>query len=277
MSAAARQCQRGQAMVEFLVSAMFVLVPLFLAIAALGKLNDVQHTADMAARYAAWERTVWYEPATSDFGAINQPNQKSAAAINSEIALRLLNDRSASASIIKDSDKSATAFSNGLDPMWRDNAGTAYLDDYKQLASGVTHETPATDIAGGVIATLKSVSVNGLLNFVPPVPTDTLAVASVTLNDVAKKSAAYQRLWPGAPGWNGLQFNATGAVLSNTWSANGSASTHDMVARTVPTAQGLGAIVTAAKVGIAPWDPIQTARIEVGKIAVDQLPGDRLK
>ena len=43
--------QHGQAMSEFLTSALHVLVPLFIAITALGKLLDVQRTADMAARY----------------------------------------------------------------------------------------------------------------------------------------------------------------------------------------------------------------------------------
>nr|WP_315402271.1 pilus assembly protein [uncultured Duganella sp.] len=277
MSARRRQRRRparGQAMVEFLVGAMFVLIPLFLAIVALGKLSDVQSTATMAARYAAWERTVWYE-ADAGFDGANQPNHKSAQQIGNEIAVRLINDRSAQP--IKDTDKNANSFASGTDPLWRDNEGKAFLDTYAQLGSSVASEAPGTDIAGAVIGTLKSVSVKGLVGFVPPLPTDSLAVAQVSLKDIAKQSDAYQRLWPGADGFKGLDFSATGAVLSNTWGANASGGTRAMVATMVPTAQGLGTVVQAARAGLAPWDPEQVPRIEVGKIAVDVVPGDRLK
>lgn len=70
--------QGGQAVAEFLVAAVLLLVPMFLAVAALGKFVDVQHVATMAARYGAWERTVWYDASGTDFNGINGPNQKSA-------------------------------------------------------------------------------------------------------------------------------------------------------------------------------------------------------
>jgi hypothetical protein len=269
--------QCGQAMVEFIVSALFFLVPLFLAIAALGKFIDVQHTAEMAGRYAAWERTVWYEDNGSTFDGINQPNHKSAAAINNEIGARLLNDRSTNATVIRDSDKTAAAFINGIDPMWRDANGKVYLDTYSQLSSTVGSETPTKDVAGAALTALGKISVKGVIGFVPPVPSDNLAVAVVTLADVGKKSEVYQRLWKEAPAWAGLEFKATGAILSNTWGANSSTGTRAMVKPTVPTAGALGLIVTAAQVGILPWDWTVPPRIEVGKIEVDVLPDDRLK
>lgn len=268
---------RGQAMVEFLVAAMFFLVPLFLAIAALGKFIDVQHEAEMASRYAAWERTVWYEDNGGAFDAINQPNHKTMASINNEIGARLLNDRSTNATVIRDTDKTASSFVNGIDPMWRDAQGTAYLDTYAQLVTTLASEAPKTDVAGEVLSTLGAINVKGVLGFVPPVPTNTLAVANVTLTSVGAKSEVYQRLWADAPAWAGLEFSANGAILSNTWSANASGATRAMVAATVPTAGALGAVVTAAKVGLAVWDPSIPARIEVGKIAVDEVPDDRLK
>ncbi|WP_299598363.1 hypothetical protein [uncultured Microbulbifer sp.] len=46
---------RGQAMLEFLIVASFVLVPLVFMIAYLGKTGDVRHRAYESARYAAWE------------------------------------------------------------------------------------------------------------------------------------------------------------------------------------------------------------------------------
>src|SRR5690606_24618203 len=52
---------RGQAMTEFVVSAAFVLVPLFIIIPILGKYVDMKHMAVQAARYEAWEYTVNYQ------------------------------------------------------------------------------------------------------------------------------------------------------------------------------------------------------------------------
>jgi len=264
-------------MVEFLVAAVLVLVPLYLAIIAIGKFLDVQHTTDMGARYAAWERTVWYQQDTGKFATFNAPNVKSADAIHKELAMRLLNDRS-SDTIIQHTDKTSTTLGNGTDPLWRDAANVAYLDDYAQLESSVAQEKPAKDIAGATLNTLSKINVHGVVDFIPPVPTDTLAVASVKFKDVAKKSDVYKRLWYAGPGWNGLDFEATGAILSNTWAANANEGTQRMVEVTVPTAQpALKAAINAVKTGIAPWDPAIPSGIDPGKIAVDELPGDRLK
>lgn len=273
--------QSGQAMVEFLVAAMFFLVPLFLAIAAVGKFIDVQHTNDMAARYAAWERTVWYDDDIGKkFYTSNHANQKSSAEINSEIAARVLNDRSTTATVIKDADKTATSFINGIDPMWRDPAGTVYLRDYSQLTVTVTKEAPKKDIAGGVLGLLSSVGVmdDAIGSLVPPVQTDTLAIANVTFNKVAKSSGAYQRLWLSTPVWTGVDFESTGAILSNTWYANSAVGTKAMVAESTPTAKYFGkALKAGAIAGIVTWDPMAIVGIDVGKISVDEIPSDRLK
>ena len=270
--------QGGQAIAEFLVAAVLLLVPLFLAVAALGKFVDVQHVATMAARYGAWERTVWYDESGTDFNGINGPNQKSAAAIKGEIAARLFSDRSNTASVIRGTDGANAALSYGIDPMWRDTAGVAYLASYDSFDAQGARTTPQRDVAGASMAALSAIEVRGVAGFVPPLPTDTLALSTVSLADIARDSAVYTRLWGGTPGgWQGLDFSATGAILSNTWSANGSGATRAMVARTVPTAQGLGAVVTAAREGIRPWDGAAVTGIEVGKIAVDVVPADRLR
>jgi hypothetical protein len=55
--------QAGQAMTEMVIAASFLLVPLFLLIPWLGKFIDLHQSAIQAARYEAWEYTVWYENA----------------------------------------------------------------------------------------------------------------------------------------------------------------------------------------------------------------------
>lgn len=47
--------QSGQAVIEFLVAASFVLVPMLMLVAYLGKIGDAQHRAHEGARYAVWE------------------------------------------------------------------------------------------------------------------------------------------------------------------------------------------------------------------------------
>lgn len=278
-SFAARRAQRGQALVEFLVAAMFFLVPLFLAISALGKFLDVQHSAEMASRYGAWERTVWYDSTGTAFDGINQPNAKSATEIHNETAARMLSDRSTSASVIRNDDKTASSFKNGIDPMWRDAAGTAYLDTYAQLAITNVSEAPKKDVAGALLKTLGSIGIKGVVGFAPPVPNNTLAVATVTFDKVAENSEVYKRLWSESPAWAGLTFSATGAILSNTWGANARQSTEAMVKSSTPMSGTVGDFLQVAVLGVGPWDPtiVIPGRIEVGKLAVDVLPPDRLK
>lgn len=259
-------------MIEFLIAAMFFLVPFFLAITAIGKFSDVQHTVDMASRYAIWERTVWYDNDSSAFNKKNGPNTKSSAEISNETAVRILNDRTKSTSIIGASDKSASSFSNGLDPLWRDPAGGHYLTEYSQHAASVT--------MGASIGTAAPIAV-GVFSLVSPsaTPSNTLAAVKVSLSSVARDSTPYQRLWSAAD-WKGLGFAATGAVLSNTWAANSSIGTKRMVIDLVPSANpGLADTLRGVKGVIGAWDPLLASddRIEIGKVAVDELPADRLR
>ncbi|WP_379681098.1 hypothetical protein [Massilia consociata] len=275
--------QNGQALAEMIVVALFFLVPLFLAIVALGKFTDVQHTTQMAARYAAWERTVWYEAGSGRFDDINAPNRKSAAQINAEIAARVFNDRSRNTSVIADTDRNATGFVNGTDPLWRDNAGVVFLRDFQQAGSALGRSRPRTDVAGAAFNLVGGLSLPpGVVGtLVPPLPADTMASATVSLREMARDSQAYQRLWPRAgvwvDDWAGLDFSATGAVVSNTWGANGSGGTKGVVALSVPTAQGLGTLVgTTVNAAILTWDPLMP-KVDLGRIEVDVVPEDRLR
>lgn len=278
-----RMRQRGQAMVEFIVAALFFLVPMFLAIVVLGKFSDVQHTSNMAARYAAWERTVWYDDTGTKFGTINAANHKTTPQIANEISMRLINNRASAVTVIKNTDRNATSFANGTDPMWKDNEGKAYLDDYTQKTAAITRETPNTDIVGGAVNLITSLPLPSAVTgtIAPPVSNDTLAVATFSLNKMAQNSQAYRRLWPKSTvwvaDWTGVDFAATGAILSNTWYANGSGSTKLMVEEMVPMAKGLGDVVgAAANISRLTWDPLSPA-VDFGKVAPDVVPADRLR
>ena len=49
----------GQAMTEFVIGVVLFALPVFLLIPVVGKYLDMRATAVQAARYVAWERTVW--------------------------------------------------------------------------------------------------------------------------------------------------------------------------------------------------------------------------
>jgi len=52
----------GQAATEFVIAAVFLLVPLFIIIPIVGSYIDIKHAAIGQARYEAWEYTVWFGP-----------------------------------------------------------------------------------------------------------------------------------------------------------------------------------------------------------------------
>lgn len=274
--------QSGAAMIEFVVGATFFLVPLYLGIQAMGKFADVKYTADAAARYAAWERTVWYEETSSAFYANNRPNQKSDTAIKNEVALRLLNDRNGPLKY-KAQDKNGSAFVNGVDPLWEDTAGKAYLREFSQFQGSGGYSKPAKDFLGSAISLVNLISIPSFTGqLAPPVPNNTLASTNVKFTDVAKDSDVYKRLWSKKAGlpedWVGVDVIGQAGILSNTWAANSKIGTQNMVTASVPTANGLGTAVEAgAKVLLTPWDLTVVPRLDLGKIGVDVVPPDRLK
>lgn len=56
-----RMHQSGQAMAEFVVSVSFVFLALFVLVPTFGKLMDMQFQTQMASRYVAWERSIWFD------------------------------------------------------------------------------------------------------------------------------------------------------------------------------------------------------------------------
>lgn len=277
--------QQGAAMVEFIVIAIFVLVPMYLAVQALGKFADVRSAANNAARYAAWEKTVWHEETTSDFHKANQPNQKSAAHIRNEAMVRIFNDRQGTLKY-SNNDKGATTFAKGTDPLWRDTQGKALVQDPARFQLNGTYETPSKDLLAGAIGLINAVAVPNITGtLAPPVPTKTLSVNTLAILKVGEKSEVYQRLWSKSNGlptdFIGEDFVAQGAILSNTWAANAAEGTHRMVRHSVPTANALGtAVDTGAAFVMGAWDPTQVVpvkRLQLGHIAQDIVPPDRLK
>ncbi len=137
--------QNGQALIEFTIAAAFLLVPLFLMLAYVAKYHDMQSATIQAARYAAWERTVYFGGETWEcnydektYRAKGKPNDakwacgtawKSDADIRNDVGRRFFK---------------GSWLSSGLDdavderPFWSDLAGSPLLKDYQQGSTGNT-------------------------------------------------------------------------------------------------------------------------------------------
>lgn len=113
--------QRGQATTEFVVVAMWVLVPLFILVPFLGKLQDMFQAAESASRYVAFEGM-----------ARNSSNSwKSDAELSLEVRRRFFSHSKAP---IKTGD-AAGDFSADRNPLWSDHVARPLLvkfeDDVK--------------------------------------------------------------------------------------------------------------------------------------------------
>lgn len=268
----ARRRQQGQAMVEFLVATMFVLVPLYLIIAALGKFADVQAGAQQAARYAAWERTIW--SADSGWRArMGTTNAKSTLEIRSEIAQRTLGENRLT---IAATDRSRNALMNGTMRMWTDGSGQALLERYEDVGLAESNSRlGATECATCAFDT--ALPFPAPFNLGINVPQNNMVVAAVSL-DVARNSAPLKRLFPAYTGWNGLQLSDRVALLPNEWMANGRDAVKAVVKDAVPTANDPIKTVLSASVK-APMALFtkEIRDLKIGDIRPDEVPRDRLR
>jgi len=207
--------QRGQAMTEFTIAAACVLVPLFLMLPFLGKFMDMKATSIQAARYAAWERTVWYGSNQWESG------QKSDQQIKNEVVQRFFNDTADKA--LKSADLNAPAGSPKA--LWTDHAGTTIL--------GNTNSTSAVSSTPGTINTYLAIFRNGV-NLVGAVldtkfKLDTSSLYTSTVTLTAAKTDAMALAWNGDVlkggnvGLTAPTFTEKNVLVANGWSANGPA------------------------------------------------------
>ena len=278
---------RGQALVEFIIAGTLVIIPIFLIIPMLGKYIDIKSSTVQAARYAAWERTIWYGGAAS--GSNWDANEKDDTAIGHEIAQRFYSNNTTAK--FQDSDQSANTFAGGAKSLWKDRAGHTLLANFNDVSDSQADDaSPGTlnEIMKPVTDAINTVS--SLLGATFKVETDSLYTATVAVN-VANGQAIGQVMstslvGSGATAENfgglNLTFTAKNVVLGNGWSANGS----DMVKSQV---EGLVPLSVLAR------DPIKTVlnifqyataiiapelmpdNLKIGgEIQPDIVPGDRI-
>jgi hypothetical protein len=251
-------------MVELLITAAFVLVPLFLAIPLLGKYLDMRTAAVQTARYAAWERTVWYG------GGAGQANEKSDDEIRSELGARLLSETAATDAFSKD-DRSASGFKGGSKMLWKDRTGKALLASYDDIGGGIANQV-APGTVNAILTPIAALAAK-LGPFVLETKGEYAATVQVNIKDIdyvhylAKDSS--------------VTFSETNVLLANGWSASGpDDSTHtgvkQQVRGLVPTSLFDNDVVTDI-LTIGGLALPELGKLELGKIEPDAIPADRKK
>ena len=211
--------QKGSATIEVIITSL-VAIPLLITIPLLGKQLDAKHKTTMAARYAAWERTVW-----SDSGSTWKNGEKSKS--DQDIALEV-NDRfygHRSAEIVDVSKVKNEGITT--EPMWHDRAGRSLLANAGEHLPGTTTvDETDTPVSHGFLVSLfasegRASGILGSLEKSIGLNTGNYATAHVELplKEVWSDDSVLE-----------LDMDADSAILSDAWSPNTESRFHSRVA-----------------------------------------------
>ncbi len=302
--------QNGQAMIETLIACALVLVPLFLAIPMLAKYMDIQSYVVQAARYAAWERTVWFGGDAAKVMGLSSStitsnkwdaNAKSDNTLRAEIGRRLLSETSGTA--FSASDQAGAAYVGGPRHLWRDRSGAPLLANYADIGATITNKT-----APGVINILlgplmqftsifSSFTVDTSANYTADIG---LSVQRVAFNTEAGLGRCPGCTLDFAVAGTPMNFTQKNVILANGWSANGPGSAtaprseknrisaYNQISGLTPTSilnpnpnYGLASSVFKTIIdvfkGIALVFFPEVSTLELGKVDIDKVPDDRLQ
>jgi len=239
---------RGQAMTELLIAASFVLVPLLLLIPLLGKYIDIRHAAIQAARYEAWEYTVWYNSAAD--GPSGYPNAlpiKTVGDTEKESMQRFFSNTS---SLITGDDVSGWDVAE-RNPLWTDHRGNPLWDESLDSPTPIDHNEPTPDLTFGVMSGIidiidtifealadalglignvgfTAINTNGYsistVAAVVNVPDGLIDFANMTDSGNDSSVGGFQ-----------LTFSSQAAVLTDSWNAGGLEHTTNQAGGLVPT------------------------------------------
>ena len=292
-------------MIETLIAAALVLVPLFLAIPVIAKYLDIRSHVVQAARYAAWERTIWFGGDSAESMGLGSgsafsnkwdANEKDDNSIRAEIGARILSNTDAGSGF-SNTDKSGGSYLNGIRPIWQDRRGNGLLSNYGDI-SGSYDNDKAPGIFNDLFSPVMEVA-SVVSNFTVDTHAQYTANVGVAVRQVAFNPDSGLAGCPSCP----TEFLATGTtqsfaeknvLVANGWSANGPGSLTDygshpekitvynQIRGLTPTSlinPPSGAFRTALDVlqTIALVFFPELSTLDLGKIEVDKVPGDRLK
>lgn len=288
--------QNGQAMVEFAVVASLVLIPLLLLVPILGKQIDINHKTIQAARYEAWEYTVWNKDnsvsqrsaalpqATRYLGYKEAIPEKKFADVKTEANYRFYSEPG---STISRNDMEKVSFA--VNPLWKDHKGTQLLG--LDATSKVTDELTPDLTAGATGVPL----VTGFMDLIGKGTKFIAGLVSKVTDagfsqiDMKGKFVGKSRTTIPALSWakgsydNALTTNRQAAVMSLAWSAGGKKharyQTRGLVATSLlditgnsPLLEDVISILSAILVS----PELSPKWLEFGYTGDDTVPADRL-
>ena len=244
---------RGQALAEFITGATLFLIPVFLIIPLLGKYADMKGAVVQAARYNAWERTVWYGQSASGSGDW-EGNDKSEAAIKSDMATRF--------------------FNNALNAqLWKDRAGSPMMASYENLILNEKSPSTADTVLDFVVTALDMIGDFRLETKGYYAGTATLNTAAITpVGQVIERA--------GTQTWEALNLAVSdkSVILANGWSANGADHVKNQVKGLMPLGFFDNDVFNVLRWAMVVFTPeVVPTVLEAAKVEPDLVPPDRLK
>lgn len=249
-----RRC-RGQAMTEFVITATLFLIPVFLIIPLLGKYADMKSSVVQAARFNAWERTVWYAGTSSSIG--NWPgNDKTDATIRTEMTSRFF-----------------------VNDLWYDRGGAGMV--------GTTANTVTNSDPPGTLTSVFNFIFQALSYITSPLGTFDLELKGLYAGTATLTTANINPIGvvtgevAGMEDWGSLNLGIadTNVILANGWGANGTDHVKEQTEALTITSLLSNPVIDALRWVLAAagfWELAPTV-LELGKIVPDEVPADRLE
>lgn len=268
--------QQGQALTEVVTVLLLVLIPLFIFSWAFSSYHNTRHEALSAARYAAWERTVWAEKAPSDLPSSTPRVVRTTSDVELDMQDRFfiqpdapIKTRSGTPTEMKNSNRAG---------FFRLHNGDS-LVELERTSGGAGEGTrPKLELTELGTNTSKSAGViNGITEL-------TSLGHGIDLEDKGLYQSKVSLKLNGIRGVKGfsdldLTLNETAAVLSNSWSAGGADHEKYRVTPFVPTAALFGEEPAKSIIdtitNIMGFMGLPYDDLELGKIEPDVVPVDR--
>lgn len=258
-------------MTEFVLGAVLFLIPVFLIVPMLGKYLDVKSSTVQAARYVAWERTVWYGGASASVAWPSR--EKTDGEIQNEVRRRIFSENSA----LSRDDKTGTAWAGaGAKALWKNHNGTSMLQNYGDVVTAVANDQPDS-IVNDVLTLAVTVA-----DALGPFTLETKGLFSGQVSTSVYTPAINMSL-SGTDSLAARVLTVTdkNVILSNTWSANGKAHVREQTIGLAPLGifqkHPMDYIMTVLQIVMTPFAPeFVPGWLELGKVADDVVPPDRL-
>ncbi|UAW99498.1 pilus assembly protein [Halopseudomonas nanhaiensis] len=264
---------RGQALVEFLVTAVLVLVPLFIAMVTLGKYLDARHKVELGARYIAWERTVWSE---GPQGWPSVATGKSDNEIRGETQARVFGRRDQG--IQSDVDEALKRYS--IDPLLEYAYGhptgngpilrqTGNVSEFPLYVNATSERQAAPGTAGVTESALRWIS------NVPLFARFDIAQQGAHTGRVALSLRAPARISEMAE--LDIQLDRSVTLITDPWNAGGAGHVRRRVQGLTPTSHldGIASVLTDLPFLVGPLEVV--GRLELGYIDPDRVPQQYLE